>query len=50
MSCDDLAPVVKTAQSLDAEIVDGPTRMPYGQMRLLLRDPDGTVIDVSCPN
>mgnify|MGYP001160011817 FL=1 len=47
---DDLAPVVETAQRLDAEIVDGPTRMPYGQMRLLLRDPDGTVIDVSCPN
>lgn len=37
------------AQSLGAPIVEPPTDMPYGQRRLLLRDPDGTVIDVSAP-
>jgi hypothetical protein len=23
--------------------------MPYGQRRMVLRDPDGTFLDISCP-
>jgi len=38
-----------TARELRADIVNEPTDMPYGQRRMLLRDPDGTMIDVSAP-
>lgn len=37
------------AKELNADILQDPTDMPYGQRRLLLRDPDGTIIDVSAP-
>ncbi|MEM7172966.1 MAG: VOC family protein [Pseudomonadota bacterium] len=37
------------AQTMDAPILQPPTDMPYGQRRLLLKDPDGTVVDVSAP-
>lgn len=39
----------RRAQDLGAEILQMPTDMPYGQRRLLLRDPDGTVLDISAP-
>lgn len=39
----------RRAQDLGAEILQVPTDMPYGQRRLLLRDPDGTVLDISAP-
>lgn len=38
-----------TAIAMNAEILDGPTDLPYGQRRLLLRDPAGTTVDVSAP-
>lgn len=41
--------VFEQASKFDAEILEPPTDMPYGQRRMLLRDPDGTVIDVSSP-
>lgn len=35
------------AKAANFEIVSPPTNMPYGQRRLLLKDPDGTLVDVS---
>ena len=37
------------AQALNADILAPPTPLPYGQTRLLLRDPNGTLIDISSP-
>lgn len=37
------------AKIMNAEVVEGPTDLPYGQRRLMLRDPAGTAIDVSSP-
>lgn len=37
------------AMAMQAHIVEPPTDMPYGQCRMLVRDPDGTVVDVSAP-
>jgi predicted enzyme related to lactoylglutathione lyase len=37
------------AQCMGAEIIEPPTDMPYGQRRMLLRDRDGTVLDISAP-
>ena len=44
--CDE---VYASARSRNAEVLEPPTDMFYGQRRLLLRDPDGTVVDVSSP-
>ncbi|MCC6008950.1 MAG: VOC family protein [Rhodobacteraceae bacterium] len=45
----DCGSVYRRAQSMNAEIIAAPTDMPYGQRRMLLRDPDGTVLDISAP-
>lgn len=45
----DLQPVAARARESGAVIVQEPTLMPYGQTRMLLRDPDGTIVDVSSP-
>lgn len=37
------------ALSMQAEIIQEPTDLPYGQRRLLLRDPAGSVVDISSP-
>lgn len=37
------------ARMMNAEVVEGPTDLPYGQRRLMLRDPAGTAVDVSSP-
>ena len=37
------------AMQLSAQIIAPPTDMVYGQRRMLLRDPDGTVLDISAP-
>lgn len=37
------------ALAAGAEIVTPPTDMAYGQRRMLLRDPDGTAVDISAP-
>ena len=44
--CDE---VYARAKAHGAEILEPPTDMFYGQRRMLLRDPDGTVVDVSSP-
>jgi predicted enzyme related to lactoylglutathione lyase len=41
--------VHQRAQAIGADIIAAPTDMPYGQRRMLLRDPDGTVLDISAP-
>ncbi len=37
------------ALAMGADIVQEPTALPYGQTRLLLRDPAGTAVDISSP-
>jgi hypothetical protein len=37
------------AVAMAAEVVEPPRDMPYGQRRLLLRDPAGVLVDVSAP-
>ena len=44
--CDE---VYRRALAAKASVIEPPTDMPYGQRRMLLRDPDGTVLDVSAP-
>ncbi len=44
--CDD---VHQKALSANAPIIEPPTDMPYGQRRMLLRDPAGTILDISAP-
>ena len=37
------------AMTMNAEVVEAPKDLPYGQRRLMLRDPAGTAVDVSSP-
>lgn len=37
------------ATELQADIIEPPTDMFYGQRRMLIRDPEGTVLDISAP-
>jgi len=37
------------AKAMGAEIREPPTDLFYGQRRLLLRDPAGTIVDISSP-
>jgi catechol 2,3-dioxygenase-like lactoylglutathione lyase family enzyme len=37
------------ARTMGAEILEPPTDLFYGQRRLLLRDPAGTIVDISSP-
>ena len=46
---EDVEPVHQQALKMDADILEAPRDMFYGQRRMLLRDPEGTVIDVSAP-
>lgn len=39
----------ETAKSAGFEILEEPSATFYGQRRLLLQDPDGTLVDVSSP-
>ena len=45
----DLEKVHARATSMQIEIIQKPTDLPYGQRRLMLRDPSGSVVDVSSP-
>lgn len=45
----DLEEVHARAVSMQAEIIQEPTDLPYGQRRLMLRDPAGSAVDVSSP-
>lgn len=46
---DDVEKVYSQAIAVNAEIIQQPRDLPYGQRRLLLRDPAGSVVDVSSP-
>lgn len=46
---ENVEPFFRTARDMGAEIVEEPTDLFYGQRRLLLRDPEGTVVDISSP-
>lgn len=46
---DDCDAAHRRAVDMNAEILEGPSDMSYGQRRTLLRDPDGTIVDVSSP-
>ena len=46
---DDVEEVYSRAIAMEAEIIEEPNDLPYGQRRLLLRDPAGAVVDVSSP-
>ena len=45
----DLRDVERRAQNMAVEVVQPATDMPYGQRRLLVRDPAGTIVDISAP-
>ena len=44
---DDCDSIHEKAINLGIQIIETPRNMPYGQRRMLLRDPDGTVVDIS---
>ena len=46
---DDVEAAFARAKAMDADIIEGPTDLPYGQRRVLIRDPSGVVVDVSAP-
>lgn len=48
---DDVDALFERAQSLGHEVLEAPRNLFYGQRRMLLQDPDGTLVDVSseCP-
>jgi catechol 2,3-dioxygenase-like lactoylglutathione lyase family enzyme len=42
--------VFEKAKAMNAEIVEPPVDLFYGQRRMLLRDPAGTIVDISSPS
>lgn len=46
---DDVEPYFEMAQKEEFTIVQAPHDTFYGQRRLLLKDPDGSLVDVSAP-
>jgi len=44
---DDCNAVHARAMAENADIIEAPQDMPYGQRRMILRDPAGTFVDVS---
>jgi len=51
LQVDDVEQVRDRAEALGAEIVQPPTTMPWGNRSMLLRDPDGAVVNIfSRPN
>jgi len=46
---DDCSAIHTQALKHGVKIIEPPTDMPYGQRRMLLLDPDGTMVDVSSP-
>ncbi len=45
----DVEATFRQATAMKAQIMQQPTDLPYGQRRLMLRDPAGTAVDVSSP-
>ncbi len=46
---DDAAAVFEIAKGMGVEVVEEPKLTFYGQKRVLLKDPDGVLVDVSSP-
>jgi len=46
---DNVDDIFKIAESEKFEIISKPTDTFYGQRRLLLKDPNGTLVDISSP-
>jgi len=46
---DDVHVAVEQARAMDAEVIQEPVALGYGQTQALIRDPDGNVVDVSTP-
>lgn len=44
---DDVDALHRTAEERDIEVVEAPRNLFYGQRRMVLRDPAGTMVDVS---
>ncbi len=42
--------VFEQARAMDTEILEPPTDLFYGQRRMLVRDPAGTILDISSPS
>lgn len=47
----DVDPIHERAVASGVEILEAPRNLFYGQRRMLVRDPDGTIVDISseCP-
>ncbi|MEO1000456.1 MAG: VOC family protein [Pseudomonadota bacterium] len=45
----DVEVAAETARGMGAEILEGPADTFYGQRRMLVRAPEGTVLDISSP-
>jgi catechol 2,3-dioxygenase-like lactoylglutathione lyase family enzyme len=46
---DDVFRALEAARELGVEIVEEPVALEYGQTRLLIRDPNGMILDLSTP-
>ena len=46
---EDVEIVFGQAKLMGVDIVEPPTAMFYGQMRMLVRDPNGMILDISSP-
>jgi predicted enzyme related to lactoylglutathione lyase len=46
---DDVEATHAQAQAMKLDIVETPRDLPYGQRRMLLRDPSGALVDISSP-
>lgn len=46
---EDCDQVYEIAKKMRVSVVQKPTDMPYGQRRMVLKDPEGTVLDISAP-
>ncbi|MES0811943.1 VOC family protein [Roseibium sp. SCPC15] len=44
---DDCDAIHERALAANANIIEAPREMPYGQKRMILRDPAGTFVDIS---
>jgi catechol 2,3-dioxygenase-like lactoylglutathione lyase family enzyme len=46
---DDVRAAHARARDMDVDIVSPPTATDYGQIQMILRDPNGVVVDISTP-
>ena len=47
---EDVLVAFEQAKAMNADIIEPPTDLFYGQRRMLVRDPAGTTIDISSPS